>query len=104
MADLDSESSFHEIYGDVKKNFSDSEENTGSTVNKGKTGNTSSTGRMQYPFSVRLDQEYVDIIKGLAWWKRISQREFIEEAVSQYLDNIDSEELKDILNQYHENN
>ncbi|SHE87698.1 hypothetical protein SAMN05443144_1043 [Fodinibius roseus] len=78
--------------------------NTRNTSNTDHTSTTETTDSPLHPFSVRLGQQHVDVIKALAWWKRISQREFIEQAVDQYLDDINSEELKDIITQYHENN
>ena len=94
MADSDFE--FDEFFDQMN-----GEEDTSTTTD---TSNTRTTTNTLHPFSVRLDQEYIEVIKALSWWKRISQRELIEQAVGQYLDDIDSKELKNILNQYHKNN
>lgn len=67
------------------------------------TNNTSTTGNTDsrlHPFSVRLDQEYVEIIKALAWWKRISQREFIENCITYALEEMDEERLEAILTRF----
>ncbi|SMO56907.1 hypothetical protein [Fodinibius sediminis] len=71
--------------------------------NTRKTNNTSTTDNSDsslHPFSVRLDQEYVDIIKALAWWKRISQREFIENCINYSLEKMDEDHLETILNRF----
>ena len=73
------------------------------TRNSNNTSNTSTTDNIDtslHPFSVRLGQEYVDMIKALAWWKRISQREFIENIFKEYLKTTDTEKLSKILNKY----
>jgi len=97
MADSDFE--FDEFFEQIN-----GEGDTFTTTDTRNPSNTRTTSNTLHPFSVRLDQEYIEVIKALAWWKRISQREFIEQTVNQYLDGIESEELKDILNQYHKNN
>src|SRR5690625_8022179 len=46
------------------------------------TRTTSNTNRSTlHPFSVRLDKPYIDKIKAIAWYRKISQREVIELAI-----------------------
>jgi len=99
MADSDFESGFDEIYGDVKENLSGPKGTTGNTSTTEHTNNTSNTGRTQHPFSVRLAEEYVTLIKAMAWWKRISQREFLEQAIEAWLNGCE-EDLPAIMKQY----
>lgn len=74
------------------------------TSNTGTTSTTSNTDvetkTASYPFSVRLDARYVEVIKALAWYKRISQREFLEQAIDSQLAEIDSQELNEALNKF----
>jgi|GEM_PF-3262444 len=102
MADSDTE--YDEFFTDMKGEeyqFQTVDSNTSNTSN---SSNTSQRGNL-YPFSVRLNPQYLEIIKAVAWWERISQRELIEKALRQYLgDNIDSEELDNILTKYGDNN
>ncbi|WP_205720029.1 ribbon-helix-helix domain-containing protein [Fodinibius halophilus] len=95
MADADYDFEHH--LKEAKDNFNNSK---GSTDTTESTGNKDTTGGTQYPFSVRLDEEYVELIKALAWWKRISQREFIEITINEHLKRMESEKLTDILNKY----
>ncbi|SMO38826.1 ribbon-helix-helix domain-containing protein [Fodinibius sediminis] len=76
--------------------------NTCNTNNTGATSTTKNASTTLHPFSVRLDQEYVETIKALAWWKRISQREFIEHCISYALEEMNEERLTEITNRYHE--
>jgi hypothetical protein len=72
------------------------------TRNTSNTNNTCNTDSSLHPFSVRLDQQYVDIIKALAWWKRISQREFIENCITYVLEDMDDDRLAEIISRYNE--
>lgn len=99
MADVDFESGFNEIYGDVRENLLGPEGTTGNTPATENTNNTSHTGRRQHPFSVRLAEEYVTLIKAMAWWKRISQREFLEQAIEAWLNGCE-EDFPAIMEQY----
>lgn len=76
--------------------------NTRTTRNTDNTSTTETTNSSLYPFSVRLGQEYVDIIKALAWWKRISQREFIENCIDYALEDMNEDRLAEIISRYHE--
>jgi hypothetical protein len=60
------------------------------------TRNANNTSTSPHPFSVRLDQEYVTLIKAVAWWKRMSQREFMEQAVETWLET-NEEDLPAII-------
>jgi hypothetical protein len=92
MADSDFE--FDEFFDQMN-----SESGTSTTTDTRNTPNTSNT---LYPFSVRLGKEYVKVIKALAWWKRISQRKFIENCLDYALEEMDKERLTTILNKYNE--
>lgn len=93
MADSDFE--FDEFFDQMN-----GEEDTSTTTDTRNTSNTRTTNNTSQPFSLRLDQEYVKVIKALAWWKRISQREFIENRITEYLKEMKAEELSEILKQY----
>ena len=77
---------------------------TRNTNNTSDTSTTGSTDSSQHPFSVRLDEEYVELVKALAWWKRISQREFLENCITYALKEMDEERLTLILNRYRKEN
>lgn len=111
MTNSDSESRFNELYGEVNENLS----SLGTTGNTGATGpadatgikkatgsssHTGHTGRTQHPFSIRLDPEHVELIKALAWWRRISQRKLIEQALDRILEEVDEQELRQIIRNY----
>lgn len=107
MADSDFE--FDEILGEAKETLrgpegttgnTDATSTTGAAGTTRTTGTTSHTGRTQHPFSVRLDQEHVELIQALAWWKRISQRAFIEQLLDDYVQGSNSKDMQDIIKQY----
>lgn len=93
MADSDFE--FDEFFDQMN-----AEEDTSTTTDTRNTSNTRTTNNTPQPFSMRLDQEYIEVIKALAWWKRISQREFIEDTINRYLKGMGSDELAEILSKY----
>ena len=65
------------------------------------TSNTDASTKVAlHPFSVRLDARYVEIVKALAWYKRISQREFMEQAIDSQLAQIDTKMLNEALKKY----
>jgi len=97
MADSDFE--FDEFFDQMN-----GEVDTSTTSDTRNTSNTRTTNSTRHPFSVRLDQEYVEVIKALAWWKRISQREFIENCITYALKEMDEERLTLILNRYRKEN
>ncbi|MCW9708814.1 hypothetical protein [Fodinibius salsisoli] len=75
---------------------------TSNTSNTDATSTTANTDSTPHPFSVRLNQEYVEIIKALAWWKRISQRAFIEQCITYALEEMNDERLTEIIDRYNE--
>lgn len=89
----DSDFNFDELLSDVGEDSGD-QSTTSNTCTTNNTGNT-------LPFSARLGSKYVEAIRAVAWWKRISQRELIEELLNLYLNDMDSEELEDIIQRYH---
>ena len=116
MADSDFEAGFEEIYGEVKENLSgrgatgntnaaSTTDATGTTRTTDTTSHLGSAGRTQHPFSVRLDPKYTERIKALAWWWRTSQRNLIEQAIDQLLEQkITGEQLQEILHSYRNHN
>ena len=61
---------------------------------------TCTTSNTTQPFSARLGSEYVEIIKAMAWWKRITQREFIEQVIDHGISKMDKERLNKIIEEY----
>src|SRR5690625_7609586 len=57
------------------------------------TRTTSNTNRSTlHPFSVRLDKPYIDKIKAIAWYRKISQREVIEQAIDVLMNDMNPKE------------
>ena len=77
---------------------------TSNTPNTDATSTTANADSTLHPFSVRLGQKYVEIIKALAWWKRISQRAFLEHCISYALEEMGRERLTEIIDGYNEEN
>lgn len=114
MADSDSEEVFNEVYGDVRKNLNGRKGKPepigkhGSNGKHGKPGKPSNPSkpsksrRRRNPFSVRLEEKYIEIIKALAWWNRVTHREFVENRIKEHLKEMEAEELSEILNKYRE--
>lgn len=72
--------------------------NTSDTPTTRTTSNTDSSSL--HPFSVRLDETYIETIKAVAWWKRMTQRELIEQAVDKLLSDLDSGQLDNIRSSF----
>lgn len=73
-------------------------ENTRNTRTTTTTNNTRQADQL-HPFSIRLDEHYVETIKAFAWWERVSQRKWIENCIESLLaeygqDKIDQIRLK----------
>lgn len=61
---------------------------------------TCTTSNTTQPFSARLGSKYVEIVKAVAWWQRITQREFIEQMIDQGISEIDKKKLNKIIEDY----
>lgn len=63
--------------------------------------NTSNTNRSTlHPFSVRLDKPYIDKIKAIAWYKQISHREVIEQAVDLLMNDMNPKEMEKSISEF----
>lgn len=100
MADHDF--NFDEFLSESDQESTGTTKDTRNTRTTNNTSNTSDTtkSRSLHPFSVRLNEEYVEKIKAMAWWKRISQRTFIEQAVESITDQMEAGELDAIIEKY----
>jgi hypothetical protein len=52
--------------------------------------------------TTRFDPELLEQLRAVAWWRRSSQREVLEEGLQQVLDGMDPEELEKALQKYRE--
>jgi hypothetical protein len=100
----DNEFSFDEMLSGSEESEDVPRSNTRNTNNTSDSSTTDNTDSSLHPFSVRLDQEYVDIIKALAWWKRISQREFLENCLNHVLEKMDKDHIEMVLKRYKNKN
>ena len=65
------------------------------------TRTTSNTNRSTlHPFSVRLDKPYIDKIKAIAWYRKISQREVIEQAVDVLMNDMNPKEMEKAISEF----
>jgi len=65
------------------------------------THTTSNTNRSTlHPFSVRLDKPYIDKIKAIAWYRKISQREVIEQAVDVLMNDMNPKEMEKTISEF----
>lgn len=65
------------------------------------TRTTSNTNRSTlHPFSVRLDKPYIDKIKAIAWYRKISQREVIEQAVDVLMNDMNPKEMEKTISEF----
>src|SRR5690625_4787692 len=65
------------------------------------TRTTSNTNRSTlHPFSVRLDKPYIDKIKAIAWYRKISQREVIEQAIDVLMNDMNPKEMEKTISEF----
>ena len=68
--------------------------------NTSNTQTTCTTSNTTQPFSARLGSKYVEIVKAVAWWQRITQREFIEQMIDHGISKIEKMKLEKIIEEY----
>lgn len=74
---------------------------TEDTNNTRTTSNTRQADQL-HPFSIRLDEHYVETIKAFAWWERVSQRKWIEKCIESLLTEYDQDKIDHIRSMYRE--
>src|SRR5690625_2665264 len=65
------------------------------------THTTANTDRSAlHPVSVRVDKPYIDKIKAIAWYRKISQREVIEQAVDVLMNDMNPKEMEKTISEF----
>lgn len=107
MADQDF--NFDEFLSEPKKQEGQKKSGASNTTSNTRTTNKtldtihSDDTEMLHPFSARLNKDYIEKIKAIAWWKRVSQRAFIELAVDLALKEMEDDKVSEIISSYRKN-